>query len=47
MREVVARRIFETAQRGVRDPQELAADALQFLAANYIEDYSAKAQAAL
>jgi hypothetical protein len=39
MREVVAKRIMEMAQRGVRDRQALVADALRFITANY-EDSS-------
>ena len=35
MREVVARRIIDMAQRGIRDQKELANGALRFLAANY------------
>jgi len=35
MREVVAKRIIEMAQRGVRDREALVTDALQFIAANY------------
>jgi hypothetical protein len=35
MREVVARRIIEMAQRGIRDQKELADGAVRFLAANY------------
>ncbi len=35
MREVVAKRIIEMAQRGVEDREALVADALQFIAANY------------
>jgi hypothetical protein len=35
MREVVAKRIIETAQRGVEDRKALVADALRFIAANY------------
>jgi hypothetical protein len=35
MREVVAKRIIETAQRGVEDREALVADALRFIAANY------------
>jgi hypothetical protein len=35
MREVVARRIIDVAQRGIRDQKELANGALRFLAANY------------
>jgi hypothetical protein len=37
MREVVAKRIMETAQRGVQDREALVADALRFVAANYGE----------
>jgi hypothetical protein len=35
MREVVARRIVDMAQRGIRDQKELANAAVSFLAANY------------
>ena len=42
MREVVAKRIIEMAQRGVRDKEQLAADAVKFISANYVENYSAK-----
>jgi hypothetical protein len=35
MREVVARRIIDMAQRGIKDQKELAYGALRFLAANY------------
>ena len=35
MREVVAKRIIEMAQRGVEDRQALVTDALRFIAANY------------
>jgi hypothetical protein len=35
MREVVAKRIMEMAQRGVQDRGALVADALRFVAANY------------
>ena len=35
MREVVARRIIDMAQRGTRDQKELANGAVRFLAANY------------
>jgi hypothetical protein len=35
MREVVAKRVIEMAQRGVEDREALVADALQFIAANY------------
>ena len=37
MREVVAKRIMEMAQRGVQDREALVADALCFVAANYEE----------
>ena len=37
MREVVAKRIIETAQKGVKDPIELADDAVQFFSANYTD----------
>ena len=42
MREVVGKRIIEMAQRGVRDQETLAADAVRFISANYVESYSAK-----
>jgi hypothetical protein len=35
MREVVAKRIIEMAQRGVEDRETLVTSALQFVAANY------------
>ena len=35
MREVIARRIIEMAQRGIRDQKKLADGAVRFLAANY------------
>jgi hypothetical protein len=35
MREVIAKRIIEMAQRGANDPQTLADDAVRFIAANY------------
>jgi hypothetical protein len=35
MREVVAKRIMEMAQRGLQDREALVADAIQFIAANY------------
>jgi hypothetical protein len=35
MREVVAKRIMEMAQRGMRDREALVTDAIQFMAANY------------
>ena len=37
MREVVAKRIIDMAQRGVQDREALVADALRFVAANYEE----------
>jgi hypothetical protein len=37
MREVIAKRIVEMAQGGVRDQQILVEDAVRFLAANYTE----------
>ena len=37
MREVVAKRIMEMAQRGAQDREALVADALRFVAANYEE----------
>ena len=42
MREVVAKRIIEMAQRGVTDQEKLAADAVRFISANYVENYSAR-----
>jgi hypothetical protein len=30
------------AQRGVRDQEQLAADAVKFISANYVENYSTK-----
>ena len=38
----MAKRIIEMAQRGVRDQEQLAADAVRFISANYVENYSAK-----
>jgi hypothetical protein len=43
MREVLAKRIIEMAQQGVKDPQALADGAEQFLRANYSQDRSSKA----
>jgi hypothetical protein len=37
-REVIAKRIFEAAQRGVKEPQTLADDAVRFLTANYKDE---------
>jgi hypothetical protein len=42
-REVLAKRIIEMAQQGVKDPQRLADDAEQFLRANYGRDRNDKA----
>ncbi len=42
MREVVAKRIIEMAQRGVTDQEKLAADAVRFISTNYVENYSAR-----
>jgi hypothetical protein len=42
-REVLAKRIIELAQQGVKDPQTLADDAEQFLRANYSHDRNDKA----
>ena len=39
MREVVAKRIMELAQRGVQDREALVADAVQFVAANYEQSH--------
>ena len=54
MREVVARRIIEMAQRGTSDPKKLAEGALRFLATNYRmdpkqtkKDFSARTSCAL
>ena len=35
MREIIAKRIIEIAQQGVKDQQMLVDDAMRFLAANY------------
>jgi hypothetical protein len=42
MREVIAKRIIEMAQQGVKDPHRLADDAVQFLSANYSDDNNGK-----
>jgi hypothetical protein len=39
MREVVARRIIDMAQRGTKDEKELVDGAIRFLAANYRLDH--------
>jgi hypothetical protein len=46
MREVLAKRIIESAQRGEMDKLKLAADAVKFLAANYMDDNAGRATAA-
>jgi hypothetical protein len=46
MREVLAKRIIEAAQRGEKDKLKLAVDAVKFLAANYMDDNAGKAAAA-
>jgi hypothetical protein len=46
IREVLAKRIFEVAQRGEKDNQKLAADALEFLATNYVDNSTHKSTAA-
>ena len=38
IREVLAKRIIEVAQRGEKDKRKLAADAVKFLAANYMDN---------
>jgi hypothetical protein len=38
MREVIARRIIEMAQQGMREQQALAEDSVRFLAANYKDE---------
>ena len=43
MREAVAKRIMEMAQRGVQDRDALVADALRFVTANYEEPSKANA----
>jgi hypothetical protein len=37
MREVLAKRLIETAQQGLNDPIALADDAVQFFSANYTD----------
>jgi hypothetical protein len=46
MREVLAKRIIESAQRGEMDKLKLAADAVKFLAANYMDHNAGRATAA-
>jgi hypothetical protein len=36
--EVIAKRIIEMAQSGMKDPQKLTVDAVQFLTVNYRDD---------
>jgi|HubBroStandDraft_6_1064221.scaffolds.fasta_scaffold1042058_2 hypothetical protein len=42
IREVLAKRIIEVAQRGENDKRKLAADALNFLATNYADNSTRK-----
>ena len=42
IREVLAKRIIEVAQRGEEDKRKLAADALKFLATNYVDNSTRK-----
>jgi hypothetical protein len=42
IREVLAKRIIEVAQRGERSKRKLAADALNFLATNYADNGTRK-----
>ena len=46
VREVVAKRIIEAAQRGEKDKVKLAVDAVKFLGANYMDDSAGKPTAA-
>jgi hypothetical protein len=46
MREVLAKRIIEAAQRGEKDKLKLAVDAVKFLAANYMDDNAGRATTA-
>jgi hypothetical protein len=41
--EVIAKRIIERAQQGVKDPQALAEDSVQFLTTNYRDARDGKA----
>ena len=41
--EVIARRIIDMAQQGMKDPQMLADDSVRFLAANYKDPRNGKA----
>jgi hypothetical protein len=42
MREVIAKRIIEMAQRGIKDRQKLADGAVRFLAANYRDNITSR-----
>ena len=42
IREVLAKRIIEVAQRGEKDKRKLAADALKFVATNYVDNSTRK-----
>jgi hypothetical protein len=46
IREVLAKRIIEVAQRGEKDKLKLAADALNFLVTNYVDNSTRKRTAA-
>ena len=46
MREVLAKRIIEVAQRGEKDERKLAADAVNFLATNYMDNNVGRRRAA-
>jgi hypothetical protein len=39
VREVIAKRIIEMAQLGMKDPRKLTDDAVQFLTASYRDDH--------
>ena len=43
MREVIAKHIFEAAQQGIKDPVLLADEAVDFLVANYADDFRPQA----
>ena len=46
MREVLAKRIIEVAQRGEKDERKLAADAVNFLATDYMDNNVGRRRAA-
>jgi hypothetical protein len=46
-REVIAKRVIETAQRGVEDVQALADDAVRFLTTNYKDNCPTRVAEAL